>query len=325
MIADGSFCRFQALGFNRLERSGEERINEKILNSFKAFACRGAGLARKLLSMRDQRGPKLNKWPFFLGDILLLAVAYFVSKQSQSPAGPGPILVIFLCVATGAALGALPFVLEYRSLAKLAEAEALSTVVSQIQLLETTAAQISQATNQWQNIQGEAEKVGSTARGLVERIEAEARGFKEAMQKINDAEKATLRLEVEKMRRAEADWLQVSIRLLDHVYALHLGATRSGQPNLIAQVTNFQNACREVARRVGLTPFAADPSEPFDAQRHRLLDGQGQPKAGDTIAETIATGYTFQGRLLRPALVRLNDSNGDVAAQQESDVAMQKL
>jgi molecular chaperone GrpE (heat shock protein) len=207
--------------------------------------------------------------------------------------------------------------MEYRLVAKLAEAQALTQVVGQIQLLETTAAQISKATNQWQNIQGEAERMGTTARGLVERMEAEAQGFKEFMQKMSDSERATLRLEVEKMRRAEADWLQVCIRMLDHVYALHLGATRSGQPNLIDQLTNFQNACRDVARRVGLTPFAANPTEPFDAQRHQLLEGQDPPKSGDTIAETLATGYTFQGRILRPALVRLKQGNGQLAVATE--------
>jgi hypothetical protein len=30
---------------------------------------------------------------------------------------------------------------------------------------------------------------------------------------------------------------------------------------------------------------------------------------GAIIAETIAAGYTFQGKLLRPALVRLRDSD----------------
>jgi molecular chaperone GrpE (heat shock protein) len=133
------------------------------------------------------------------------------------------------------------------------------------------------------------------------------------MQKVNDTEKATLRLEVDKMHRAENEWLQVSVRMLDHVYALHLGAARSGQPNLIAQMTNFQNACREVVRRVGLTPFAANPAEPFDAERHQLLEGEQAPAAGGTVVETLATGYTFQGRLLRPALVRLGEKNGNAA------------
>jgi len=113
------------------------------------------------------------------------------------------------------------------------------------------------------------------------------------------------------MRRAESEWLQVLMRMLDHVYALHVGALRTSQPGLIDQVGNFQNACRDVARRVGLSPFIAGDAEPFDGQRHRLAEGEAQPAPGAIISETVAAGYTFQGRLLRPALVRLANGNAD--------------
>jgi len=269
--------------------------------------------------MRAQVNPKLSKWPFFIGDGLLLAVAFFLSGQIKFAMGIWPMVLVAGCVAGGAVLAILPFVLEYRVLAKLAEAEALTNVVSQIQNLTSVADKISHATNQWQNIQEEAEKAGLVAKGLAERMAAEVRAFAELTQKMNDAEKATLRLEVDKMHRAQSDWLEVSVRTLDHVYALHLGASRSGQPNLIAQVTQFQNACRDVARKVGLTPFIAEPAEPFNAQRHQLLEGQNAPSDGGKVAETLATGYTFQGRMLRPALVRLNQNNGHAAAEEGSN------
>lgn len=222
-----------------------------------------------------------------------------------------------LCVAFGAALAVVPFILEYRALAKMVEAGALTTVIEQIQKLETVASQISSATGSWQNVQDAADKTTLDAKAIAERIGAEAKAFKEFMQRINDSERATLRLEVEKLRRAEGDWLQVLVRMLDHVYALHNGALRSGQPNLIEQLGQFQNACREAARRVGLTPFLAVASEPFDAQRHQLVDGNGAPEPGALVAETVATGYTFQGRLLRQAIVRL--TNGGVASTQPAN------
>jgi molecular chaperone GrpE (heat shock protein) len=82
---------------------------------------------------------------------------------------------------------------------------------------------------------------------------------------------------------------------------------------LIEQLGNFQNACREAARRVGLTPFVASPAEPFDKQRHQLVDGNAVPQDGGKVAETVAAGYTFQGRLLRPAIVQL-ENNGSSAS-----------
>ncbi len=215
-----------------------------------------------------------------------------------------------VCVASGAVLAVMPFLLAYRAATRIAEARELGTVVSQIQKLESLAAQISGATGQWQTVQGEADKTAAAARQIAESMSAEVKGFAEFMEKVSDREKATLRLEVEKFRRAETEWLQVMVRMLDHVYALHVGAVRSSQPALIEQVANFQNACREAARRIGLTPFIAHTAEPFDGQRHQLADDQAEPAPDATVAETIATGYTFQGRLLRPALVRISNGEG---------------
>ncbi len=258
--------------------------------------------------MNDPIAPKLSKWPFFVGDALLLGIAYFVVHQSQLPLGHWELCFVILCGIGGAALGVAPFLFEYETLVKLTEAGSLTTAMSQLQDLKGIADQISSATGRWQDAQDAADKTATTAQEIAERMTGEVQAFTEFMKRANDSERANLRLEVEKLRRAEADWVQVLVRMLDHVYALHQGALRSGQPNLIEQLGSFQNACRDAARRVGLTPFAAKEAEPFDAQRHQLI-GDGANAAPDAIvAETIATGYTYQGRPLRPALVRLRES-----------------
>ena len=94
------------------------------------------------------------------------------------------------------------------------------------------------------------------------------------MQKMNDSEKATLRLEVEKLHRGETEWLQVLVRILDHVFALHTAAVRTGDPKFAEPITNFQNACRDIVRRIGLTPFIAEPDEQFNAERHQFAGGK---------------------------------------------------
>jgi molecular chaperone GrpE (heat shock protein) len=263
--------------------------------------------------MSDPTGTKLPKWPFFLGDCLLLGSAFFICSQNHAGLGHWELCLIVLCVLAGALLSITPFLLDYRVTLRLAEVAALTTVVSQIQKLEAVAGQISGATGKWQDAQEQAEKTALAAREIAERMTTEGKSFMEFMQRANDSEKATLRLEVEKLRRAEGDWLQVLVRLLDHVYALYSGALRSGQPMLIAQLGNFQNACRDAARRVGLTPFAAETDQPFDPQRHTIPDGN-QPPPDATIAETIATGYSFQGKLIRPALVRVGSESAPPTA-----------
>jgi hypothetical protein len=134
---------------------------------------------------------------------------------------------------------------------------------------------------------------------------------------MNDSEKATLRLEVGKLHRGEAEWLQVLVRILDHVFALHTAAVHSGQARLAEQIAHFQDACRDAAHRVGVASFVAEPDEPFNPDRHQALDAKSKPPADAAVAETVGVGYTFQGRLLRPALVRLRGANVTAATDNE--------
>ena len=110
------------------------------------------------------------------------------------------------------------------------------------------------------------------------------------------------------MRRGEAEWLQILVRVFDHIFALHAAAVRSGQPQLTEQITHFQDACRGVVHRLGLTPFAAEPGEAFDAARHQVADANTKTPDEAVVAETVGSGYTFQGKLLRPAIVRLREA-----------------
>jgi molecular chaperone GrpE (heat shock protein) len=249
----------------------------------------------------------LPKWPFFLGDAFLLGMACFIYWESKYPLGRWEIAACVVCVALGALLGILPYVLEYRALLKRIEAGVLQSVAEKLQKLETVAAQIGSATNHWQGAQDQADKTAALAREIADRMAAEVRDFSAFMEKLNQGERANLRLEVEKLKRAENDWLNVLVHLLDHVYALYHAAERSGQANLIAQVGQFQNACRDAARRVGLVPVVASETEAFDSTRHQLPKGE-TPPLGAVVAETLATGYTFQGRLLRPVLVRTQNN-----------------
>jgi len=56
----------------------------------------------------------------------------------------------------------------------------------------------------------------------------------------------------------------------------------------------------------------AAPEEKFNAQKHRA-HGIEHPPADAVIAGTLAPGFTFQGRPIRPALVQLRDTNAPVA------------
>lgn len=271
----------------------------------------------------DEPGPiRVPKWPFFLGDAFLLGLAYFIYAQGKGPLTRWEIVALGTCVALGALLGVVPFFLEYRAALKLVEVSAVGTALEKIQKLETIATQISGATNHWQFAQEQADKTAALSREIADRMAGEVRDFTEFMQKINEGERATLRLELEKLRRAENEWLNVVVHTLDHVYALCHAAERSGQKNLIAQLHQFQNACRDAARRVGLVPFIPEPAEGFNPQRHQSADGKSPPE-GAVVDEVLATGFTFQGRLLRPAMVQVR--TGSLPPTETSEAESKEL
>src|SRR4051794_28060618 len=263
--------------------------------------------------------PRLKKWPFVFADLLLLGLAVYLTRNVPVSAGLSWMLFPVLSVALAAWAAVTPFLVQHRADMKLAEARSLTTAVEQIANLRTLTNQISFATAQWQVVRDEASKTVGSAKQIADQMAAEAKAFSEFMQKASDGEKAHLRLEVDKLRRTEENWLQVLVMMLDHVYALYLAGRRSGQQNIIQQLGSFQSACRDVARRVGLIPFEAQPNESFNPKMHQLLNEGSDATQNPRIAETLAPGYMFQGQLLRAAVVALQPAE---TPAQEGELAL---
>jgi molecular chaperone GrpE (heat shock protein) len=264
---------------------------------------------------------KVPKWPFLLANAVFIAIAAGVVYKAEHPISQTETLLAVACVALGAAIGCLPFILDYRATGKMIEVNAVGSVAEQLHDLKKYSDQITEATGQWARVQevtkGHAEKTTTAAKEIAERMTTEIRDFNEFQVKLNDTEKGAMRLEIEKLRRTETEWLQVVARILDHIFALHTAATRSGNAELADQIASFQNACRDAARRVGLGQFEAGPDEKFDAQKHRAHGVESAP-ADAVIAETLAPGISFQGRLVRPALVRLQANTAEAGAKPET-------
>ncbi len=258
--------------------------------------------------MSNQRVPSPSRWPFYLADVLLLSLAYWIIDHYPYPVPIGAFALVVVCVALAAWLGVMPHRSHYQALIRFAESDELNDAVRQINTVEQAAEQIQAATAQWQGVQEQSARTVTAAREISERMAAEAKAFAEFMQKANDQERATLRLEIEKLRRGEGQSLQVLIHLLDHVFALHQAGARSGQPNLEAQLSRFQEACRDVVRRVGLTPFEAGAGEAFNAEKHQVVDGQPEPAPEAIVDQTLAAGYSFQGALVRRSLVTIRSA-----------------
>jgi hypothetical protein len=270
--------------------------------------------------MREHPGPQLAKWPFFVADAILLGVAVWIVFQAAKPLSTWPLISVVACAAIGAWICVTPFLKQHETELKFAEADKLANTVDQLSNLRTLTNQISFATAQWQVVQENSSKTVTAAKEVADRIAADAQAFTEFMLKANDAEKAHLRLQIEKLRRGEGDWVQLVVHLLDHVFALHQAGVRSGQPGVAKQLTQFQTACRELVRRVGLVATEIKIGEPYDAKAHTLPDGHPAVDDGAVVTQVLATGYKFQGQTVRNALVVAGKpaeaGSGTVAAAQ---------
>jgi molecular chaperone GrpE (heat shock protein) len=264
----------------------------------------------------------LPKWPFIFADVALLLGCAWVINQALPLKAYWAVAVAVAAWAFGAWICVLPWIKEFQSQAKFAENDSLTSALEQIQRLEEIGERIQSASGTWQTAQDAAQRVTATAKEIQERIKTDAKDFMEFAERINNDEKQHLRLEAEKLRRSEAEWLQVAARMLDHTFALTTAAVRSGQPNLATQMSNFQNACRDAARRVGLVPFHPTVGDPFEDRSQQLEDPNAKPEQGAVVSDILATGYTFQGQLLRKALVRVGGAD---SAQQIEPAPEQNL
>jgi len=253
---------------------------------------------------------RITRWPFFVGDLLLVGVALVCYAHGRhwpfgDVVGLEPWLgwVMTTCFFLGAVMSVLPFFLEHRLQLRVAEVEKINAALQRVRNIEQVSRQIGSATAGWQAIQDDAGKAVESASGLAERMAGEAKAFQEFLTKANDSERAHLRLEVEKLRRAEADWLQVLVTILDHVWALHRAAVLSNRAHLVEQIDHFQRVCRDAARRVGLAPFEVAAGEGFDPELHQAAEADSVVEPGVAVADTVATGYRFQGQLVRKAMV----------------------
>ena len=263
--------------------------------------------------------PRISKLPFLLGDVFLIGSAAWIALYGKV-LGPWQYAAVVIAVALGAWLAAWPFVLEFRALARIAECSELTNVTAKIQDLDKVSTSIGNAVIEWQHVQQSATQTVTAVEHIAERMTTEARNFGEILERMNESEKTHLRLEVEKLRRAEGEWLGVTVRILDHVHALHQAGVRSGQRNVIEQLAHFQNACRDTARRLGLVPVLPEPGVPFDAQAHQVIN-DAKPGEDAVIADIVAPGYTFQGQIVRLPVVALKESKKDEPESPEAQLS----
>src|SRR5690348_1457562 len=98
------------------------------------------------MSLPDQT-PKLPKLPFLLGDVVLLAAAWFIADRATGPLDTNTLAAVTACVAVGALLGAIPFLTDYARKQDEALDERQRGLEALSRTINTAAEQISIAAN----------------------------------------------------------------------------------------------------------------------------------------------------------------------------------
>ena len=259
----------------------------------------------------ENKGPSLTKWPFVVANVMLVGLDLWMLRQLLPPKDNWDRVLAGLCLVVGAWAAWLhckAWLVEYETKTRFQENDDLKSAVEQIGQLEEVGKVVTEATSRWQAAQEASNATVKAAQEVSERMGREVVEFQQFLQQSQQTQIDHLNLEIDKLRRGERDWLQSIALILDHTHALHQAALRSNQPQVGAQLNTFQAACHDALRRVGVGVYLPEIGLTFDERSLALLDGSPQPEAGFVVQGVAAPGISFQGQLLRKALVVLGPS-----------------
>ena len=151
--------------------------------------------------------PRPPKWPFFLGDGILLVVACLIGLLAPSPLSATELSLIFGCVALGAVLAVLPALLDSAAAQREAEAALQLKLAEQNTKLQHAAETLASIAGQLKSAHEATARAVHTAENLPYRLQEKIAEFTTALQERDDEEKASMAKELEALRDAEGDRL----------------------------------------------------------------------------------------------------------------------
>lgn len=142
--------------------------------------------------------PVLPKWPFYIGDALLVAIALLVAWRGDGPLTALQMFWVVGAVALGACLFVLPFIVEYKTRVSLLQSERKQNIWENIHLLELAVQQMGKTVSAAKQDREIVERHLSFLEGLSQRLdqrmeEAEAEGaiLKELVEKMTAVQAGT--------------------------------------------------------------------------------------------------------------------------------------
>src|SRR5258708_19327344 len=155
--------------------------------------------------MNQNDAPRLPKWAFFLGDVVLLVFAWLIANYLPHPFTPLPFISTVVCVVLGTALFIVPFLVD-EDRRKQAEATDLRQELdTQSQRMQAATEQLSHALAQLKVVDEASIRAFHAAEKLPQRLQEKVAEFKQQLEIAEDEEKESMTQELATLRSAETD------------------------------------------------------------------------------------------------------------------------
>jgi hypothetical protein len=197
--------------------------------------------------------PKFPKLPFLLGDAALIGVAIYVAVASGSPLPPAAIYTIAGCVALGALLGVLPFIVNYNRRQETLLTERQGALEALARTTSSAVEQASIAANGLHQIVELAQKNLRIADQLPQKLHERINEFSRAQDEALVAELESLQQEVNTLRASEAEKLEAAADKIQRT-ATEFAKVEAG---LRQQVHALETAAQSTEKTIASSTAAA--------------------------------------------------------------------
>ncbi len=281
----------------------------------------------KLRAMNLSNSPRPPKWPYFVGDAFLLALACLVPALAETPLSALALSVIFGCVALGAILGATPYLLDFLAAQRTAEAEFQQRLEVQNHKLVQAVETLASTSAQLKSAHEAAANAVHAADTLPYRLQEKIAEFTNQLQERDDEDKAAMTKELEALRDAEGQRLSALATTIQSATKEFAAIEKDARAALEAARREATEAAPALAAALGAATTRAEAA--LGAAAHRAESSLNQSAANAQTAigtaeararETLAAAEAVSGHLLeRTAALRQLEQEIDASLNQRID------
>ena len=246
--------------------------------------------------------PRLNKLPFILGDVALLATAFLLAKYGPQPLSTGMVVAIACCVIVAAALGVAPFLVDAFADEREATKERHDLLELQVKRLHVAAESLTRAGAQIKSVEEAVHKSVHAAETLPYRMQEKLAEFNEALaekensdhealeQEVADlraADSAHLKTVADKIIKATADWSALEIATRKQLAAAEATLAKlqaSANEAAATAEAKIQAATAALGRKLA----AVKPSPSASMLTHELAPAPALAKTPEPVAPVAA-------------------------------------